>query len=50
MLNSDILEKGLCIAVVCFPGCHVMNFGIKWPKSQDKNLNILKTKRAFKVN
>ena len=49
MLNSDILENGLCIAVVCFPGCHVMNFGIKWPKSQDKNLNILKTKRAFKV-
>ena len=49
----------MCIAIVCFPGCDVINyefiliFLIKpiftWPKSQDKYLNILKTTRAFKL-
>ena len=55
----------MCIAIVCFPGCDVIlkliNFEIKLmyliklfstgPKNQDKNLNILKMKKAFfKVN
>ena len=41
------------------PGCDVIKFEINliflikpfdiWPKSQDKNLNILRTKRAFEV-
>ena len=50
----------ICIAIVCKPGCHFMNFEIKLiflikpfflygPKSHDKNLNILRTKRAFKM-
>ena len=44
----------MCIAIVCFPGCDVMNFEINLiflikpfsalPKSQDKNLNILRKK------
>ena len=49
-----------CIKIVCYPGCDVIKFEIKltlllklfcyiWPKSQDKNLNILRTKRASKV-
>ena len=50
----------MCIAVVCFPGCDVINFEINfiflikrffstWPKSQVKKLNILRTKRACKL-
>ena len=49
----------MCIAIVCFPDCDVINFEIilifliklffTWPKSQDRNLNILRTKIAFKV-
>ena len=40
----------LCIAIVCFPGCDVnLNRFSTWPRSQDKYLNILRTKRAFKV-
>ena len=47
------------IAIVCQPGCDAIHFKIKsladqtifsaWPKSQDKNLNILGTKRAFQM-
>ena len=48
----------MCPVIVCCPGCDVINFEIilffpfkyfslQWPNSQDKNLNILKTKRAF---
>ena len=47
-------------AIVCFSGCDIINFEIDfiyliklfnfaWPKSQDKNLIILRTKRDFKV-
>ena len=49
----------MCISIDCFPGCDVVNFEINLffnqavfsalPKSQDKYLNILRTKRAFKV-
>ena len=53
----------LFIPIVCFPCCDVINFEINliflikpfffrtktWPKLQDKILNILRTKRAFKV-
>ena len=49
----------MCIEIVCFPGCDVMNFEINLIslmyrfstrlKSQDKNVNILRTKRAFKM-
>ena len=45
--------------IVCFSSCDNINFEIKliflirpfslWWKSQDKNLNNLRTKRAFKV-
>ena len=48
-----------CITIVCYPGCDVIKFEINpifltrifatWPKSHDKNLNILRTKRAFDV-
>ena len=48
----------MCIEIVCFPGCDVINFEINLIslmyrfstklKSQDKNVNILRTKRAFK--
>ena len=49
----------VCITVVCYPGCNVIKFDINLifliklfcyiTKSQDKNLNILRTKRAFDV-
>ena len=51
----------MCIAIVCKPGCDVMNFEVNLkgarrkavfptlPKSRDKNLNNLRTKRAFKM-
>ena len=49
----------MCIAINCEPGCGVIKFEItlsfkssrfsKRPKSQDKNLNILRMKRAFDV-
>ena len=45
--------------IVCYPICDVMNFEIylsfsssrfpTWPKLQNKNWNISRTKRAFKV-
>ena len=47
------------IAIVCFQDCDVIHFNINLvflvmpfftrPKSQDKNLNILRTKRALKI-
>ena len=55
------LPSNACIAIVCFLVCDVINFEIKilksfssscfsaWPQIHDKNLNILGTKRAFKV-
>ena len=33
----------MCIAIVCWPGCGRFS---TWPKSQDKNINILRTIRA----
>ena len=54
-LFPEILSN-MCIAIVCYPGCDVMDSEIKLffliqpfflPKSNDKNLNILRTKRAF---
>ena len=49
----------MCIAIVCFPGSDFINFEpnliflidpfFLMTKSQDKNLNILRGKRAFKV-
>ena len=53
--------SNICIVIHCLPGCGVLNFEINlinlsnqaafsaWPKSQDKNLNILRTKIAFKI-
>ena len=57
-LHIEILGN-MCIAIVCFPGCDIMNFEInliflmkpffymteKWRQ----NLNILKKKRALAV-
>ena len=58
LLLLEILGN-MCIAIVCFPGYGVVNFEINLtfqssrfstgPKSYDKNLNILRTKKAFKV-
>ena len=43
----------MCIAIVSYPGCDVMDVEINLfstrPKCHDKKLNILRTKRAFKV-
>ena len=49
----------MCIVINFFPVYDAINFEINlnflmkvfftWPKSQDKNLNILSTNRAFKV-
>ena len=58
-LLREILSN-MCIAIVCWPVCDVINFEINliflinpfsliWPKIQDKNLNILRKKRAFKM-
>ena len=61
---ADILHYNImgnmCIATVCKPGCDVMIFWSQpylsnqvifptWPKSRNKNLNILRTKRTFKM-
>ena len=58
-LLHEILDN-MCIAILCFPDCDVINFEIKrsfqwsrfsaWPKSKDKNLNILRTKRDSRRN
>ena len=40
----------MCIAIVCKPGCDIMNFEVNQaviptrPKSRDKNLDILRKK------
>ena len=54
----EILDN-MRITTVCFSGCNVINLGVSiiflvklffyMTKSQDKNLRILRTKRAFKV-
>ena len=56
-----ILEMlgNMCMTIFCFPGCDVINFEINFvflikpffymPKIEDKNLNILRAKRALKV-
>ena len=51
--------SNMCTAIICFPVYHVINFEIKlislssrfstWSKIQDKNLDISRTKRTFKV-
>ena len=49
-----------CIVIICFPFYDVMNFQMNlsflikpffsvWPKNQDKNLNILGTKRKSEI-
>ena len=52
------ISGNMFIVIVCCPVCDVMNFEIylslssrfpKWPKRQNKNLNITRTKRAFKA-
>ena len=58
-LPPEILIN-ICIAIVCELGCDAVNFEINLiflikpfstrPKSQDENLNILRTKRGFKMN
>ena len=49
----------MCIAIICFPGCDDLDFEINliflinpfstWLRCQDKNLDILRTKKIFKV-
>ena len=47
----------MCIIIVYFPVCEVINFEINFlsspflrcQKCKDKNLNIVRTKRAFKM-
>ena len=44
----------ICIAIVCFQGCDATNLEINLiilikQKSQDKTLNVLRTKTALKV-
>ena len=49
----------MCIVIICYSGCQVINFEVNLifpvihlftrPKTQDKNLKILKTKRVFKM-
>ena len=48
-LLLDILDN-ICIAIVCYPG-YLSNRDVfpTWPKSYDKNLNILRTERVFKI-
>ena len=58
-LLCEILSN-IGIAIACKPGCDVMNFQVNlnlfnqavfhtWPKCRDKNLNILRMERAFKM-
>ena len=39
----------MCIVTIFCPASDVKNLEINLPKDQDKNFNILRTKRAFKV-
>ena len=36
----------MCIVIICLPACDLINFEINlsWPKSEDQNLNIVRTK------
>ena len=48
------IMDSMCTVIVCFQGCDVINLKINLiflikQKSQDKNWNILRTKRALKV-
>ena len=59
-LPLEILGN-MCIGIVCFPGCNIINFKVISvfliksffliklikPKSQDKHLNIWRTKRTY---
>ena len=55
----DCLLNNACIAIVFFPQCDAISYEINltfpiklffyMAKSQDKNLNALRTKKAFKV-
>ena len=61
MWLSFLPEKlgNMCIAIIFFPGCDVINFEISFiflmkllifmTKNQDKSLNSLRTKKAFTV-
>ena len=62
-IEQDVCKilDNMCIVILCQPGCDVIKFEINliflikpffpatWPKSQDKNLNILRMKQAFKM-
>ena len=57
-LRLEIFDN-MCIAIVCFPGCEVINFEINFTfliksfywmtKKSRQNLNILRAKRPCKV-
>ena len=59
LLLLEILGN-ICTAIVCLPSCDVINYEITlclWssrfsarPKSRDKNISILRTKRALRWN
>ena len=57
LLLREILGN-MCIIIICLPSWDFINFEINfynravlstWPKSKDKDLNMLGTKRAFKM-
>ena len=60
-LTAFILEilENMCLVIICYPACEVINFEIKLSfliklfsytaKKQDKSLNTLKTKTAFNI-
>ena len=45
LFSARFIKKNMCVVIVCFPGCDIINFEI----NQDKNLNVLRSKRAFKI-
>ena len=59
VFTSSDIGQYMYIPIVCYPGCEVINMKLTlslwstrvytWPKSQDKSLNILRTKITFKV-
>ena len=40
----------MCIVIICFPVCDVINFLFTEPTTWDKNLNILRMKKAFNIS
>ena len=49
--TSWYIRQFMCVVIISKPSCDVMKFEINvstWPKCQAKNLNILRTKSAFK--